>query len=76
MMIDNIESRAKMDGFSPVHIFLNDWGQCDNAFVGTLVQALRQIHREDCAHILCGDHREYVQPPRYIGLGALQSQVI
>ncbi|KAK2142482.1 hypothetical protein LSH36_950g00048 [Paralvinella palmiformis] len=75
-VISSIESRAHQDGFSPFGILLSEWGKRDNARVGQLIQALRNIHREDCVRILCGDNRDYVGAPKYLELSSMHNQQI
>ncbi len=63
--VSSIEIRAKQDGFSPMHHLLAEWGSSEQAVVGNLVQALRNIKRDDCVQIIVGDGRNYVSGPQY-----------
>ena len=57
--ISTFVTRAEQEGISPVAYLLIDFGKNDNATVGVLYQALRNMGGEDVMRALQVDTREH-----------------
>ena len=74
--IASIEVRSQQEGQTALRFLLLDYSRQEDATVGHLVDALRDIGREDAVQSLYGELRDYAPPPRYVDLGTLKGQII